>query len=130
LLPFAIGPPGDRLGQATHEPRQITEARPQNFNSLKIASQHLGPRLGVLILAGVQAAPARRDFVGRPTGGNLWHHLDHDMEMIAHDRISPHGDSEDPGEFAYPVLDPLPPVLVGTAALEILAAEPGAAHAA
>ena len=53
------------------------------------AEAALSPRVRILILARIRTAPTRRDLVRRPSRGDLRDHLDHDVQMVAHNRVAP-----------------------------------------
>ena len=126
---LAIRPSRDRLSQAAHEPGKIAKPISKHFDSVLIAGQRFGAPCSVLVLTGVQLAPACRDLLGRPVFSSLRDDFHHHVQMIAHHRVAPDRHGEDVRQFGNSILDPLPTMFVSAPTFSIVPAEPRATHA-
>ncbi|HSX59124.1 MAG TPA: hypothetical protein VLF18_02885, partial [Tahibacter sp.] len=107
---FAIGTAGDRLGQATHEPRKVAEARANHANARRVCKKLLTPHhhsILIIVRDRKHSQPARRHFFVAPRLHGAGNHLNDNVKVIAHDCIGVDSDSKALSEQTQPIFDPV-----------------------
>jgi hypothetical protein len=133
---FAVASSGDGLIERLHEPGEAAQPLPAGAQAICVAEQGLFLRSAAGLIRFTicgrrkQADPAHRDLLVRPRlrGGGI--DPKRNMHVVAHDRIGIDADGKDLGQREQPLIDPVPPMLVGCSVIRINPAQPSSANTA